>query len=173
MLTPPLREANWDVTSYSTSRSFPVTMPKAFLSLGPAPERGCGMTGFQWKGFASGSDSGNAWLCWLSLTLGKGAALGGKGLCCQQSLEQKTARQSRKTAPMSSCFHWPGCSAALLHPSSTSLLPALIYLQALGCQLLMPFAASLQLLSLDLASLCLGMSTAQPLLLQDPMGCLL
>lgn len=140
MLTPPLREANWDVTSYSTSRSFPVTMPKAFLSLGPAPECSSGMTGFQWQGFASGSDRVNVWLCRLSLTLGKGGALGGKGLCCQQSLEQKTAR---KTVPKSSCFPWPICSAALLHPSSTSLLPALIFLQTLECQLPVPFALQL------------------------------
>lgn len=144
MLTPPLREANWDVTSYSTSRSFPVTMPKAFLSLGPAPECSSGMTGFQWQGFASGSDSVKVWLCWLSLALGKGGALGGKGLCCRQSLEQRTARQPRKTAPMSSCFPWPVCGAALLHPSSTSL-HALIYLQTFECQLLVPFAPSLQL----------------------------
>lgn len=65
-------------------------------------------------------------------------------MCRQQSLEQKAARQPRKTAPMSSCFHWSVCSAALLHPSSTSLLPALTYLQTLGRQLLVPYAPSLQ-----------------------------
>lgn len=81
---------------------------------------------------------------WLSLALGKGGASGGKGLYHQQSLEQKAARQPRKTAPMSPCFHWSVCSAALLHPSSTSLPPALTYLQTLGCQLLVPYAPSLQ-----------------------------
>lgn len=62
MLTPPFREANWDVTSYSPCRSFPVTVPKAFLSLGPAPECGCAVTGLQWQGFAPGFDRVDVWL---------------------------------------------------------------------------------------------------------------
>lgn len=59
-------------------------------------------------------------------------------------------------------------SPALLHPSSTSLLPALIYLLTLGCQLLVPFAPSLQAVCPQICILVPWHEHCTAPLLQDP-----